>query len=58
VTSKPGPIDAKSAAAGMVGVAGAVGGTKTKAAAGVVAAVTRAIDARNDAPSHQAAANG
>ena len=43
-----GEIDARSAVAGAVGVAGVVGGAKTRAAAGVMAAVSRALDCTED----------
>lgn len=48
LASQPGPPDARSVAAGAAGVAGMLGGAKTKAAAGVIGSVSRALDSKKD----------
>ena len=48
LASQQGPPDARSVAAGAAGVAGILGGSKTKAAAGVLVSVSRALDSKED----------
>jgi hypothetical protein len=50
-----GPVDSHTVAQGVAGVAGVVGGPKTRAAAAVAAAVTNVYDAGRDSNAHTAA---
>ena len=52
-----GPVDSHTVAQGVAGVAGVVGGPKTRAAAAVAAAVSNVYDAGRDSNAHTAARN-
>lgn len=52
-----GPVDSHSVAQGVTGVAGVVGGPKTRAAAAMAAAVSNVYDKGRDSNAHTAAHN-